>query len=82
MNDFKNINEIKPDILQTCQCSKLPSFAHESNQHLLIIQAYVNGCTERLKESTLDHNQLTDVLNKISHHADAISNRIHCMLTI
>lgn len=80
MNDFEHINELKLELPESCLCSKLPALAHQSNQHLLIIRTYINGCTERLKRSTLDSEQLTDVFKKISYHTDEISNIVQHLL--
>ena len=61
-----------------CQCNKMSAFLHEVAQSLLVIQAYANGCKERLKENILDNKQLTEALSVINEHTELIGTKIHC----
>lgn len=60
-----------------CQSDKMTSFLHELNQSLVVIQAYVNGCTERLEENNLSHEQLQTTLLKIKQHTELLGAKIH-----
>jgi hypothetical protein len=62
---------------KTCACSKIPSLVHELNQSLTIIYAYVNGCSERLKENSLDNKVLFDIFNKINKQTEIMKDKIH-----
>ncbi len=80
MDIFNQIIEVKFHQDATCQCSKIPTIIHELTQSLVVIQAYVNGCTERMKDNTLNHEQIAMVLGKINHHTEKISDKIYSML--
>ena len=65
-----------------CHCDKLPVFLHELNQSLLIIHAYVSGCSERIKVNGLNNEQLSAVFKSINEHTELINNKIHDVLNI
>ena len=64
---------------ETCQCSNIPVLAHELNQSLMIIYAYVNGCTERLKDNAIDQNDLFNIFDKINKQTQIMKEKIHKM---
>ena len=59
-----------------CQCSKLPILSHELTQSLMIINAYISGCNERIKKNTININEIVDVLNKMNKQVELISQRL------
>lgn len=63
-----------------CYCNKIPKIAHDLTQSLLIIQAYIKGCTVRLKENNLDLMALFYAFEKINEHIKIMSNKINCEL--
>ncbi len=58
---------------------KMSQFLHELAQPLLVIQAYVNGGSERNKQKNLTTEEIAFVFNKINEHINLISNQIRCM---
>ena len=72
--------EFKPyykDVI--CQCHKIPAFLHELTQSILVIHAYINGCNERLKTSTLENEHLGEAFSAISKQTEAIGFNIHSL---
>lgn len=60
-----------------CYCKKIPAFAHELNQTLLIINSYAKGCSERIKQNNLDLEQLLLTFEKISIQIQIMGQKIH-----
>lgn len=80
MDDFNRIKHAQLDTNKPCHCSQIPTMVHELSQSILVIHAYVCGCSERLKNSALDDDHLAVVLKKINHHLELISNKINLIL--
>ena len=59
--------------------NKMSSFLHELAQSLLVIQAYIHGCTERIKHNNLNSKQLEFIFVKLNEHTEIISNKLHSM---
>jgi len=72
------LNQESP--VEKCYCSKLPQLAHELNQSLLVIHAYVKGCSERSKLNSLNQEELNHVLNAINEQVIKMGNKIHAMI--
>lgn len=60
-----------------CYCKKIPAFAHELNQTLLIINSYAKGCAERIKQNNFDLEQLLLTFEKISTQIQIMGQQIH-----
>jgi hypothetical protein len=82
MNDLSRIKHHQPDKNTPCYCGQAPVIAHELSQSILVIRAYVTGCSERLKNTTLDYEQIGVVLGKINHHVELIGRKIDFLFGI
>lgn len=58
-------------------CNIVPQLAHELNQSLLIIHAYVKGCTERIKGGSLDLEQLNMAFSSINKQIQIMGDKIN-----
>lgn len=78
MNHYSSV--IGSNVTDTLEeSSKMVMFIHELSQSLLVIQAYVNGCHERIKQNNLNETQVEYVFDKIHEHTELMSNQIHFM---
>ena len=71
--------EFKPQVSVNCYCNEIPQFAHDLAQSLLIIHAYVIGCSERIKENHLDSEQLKKALNLINDQIKVMGDKIYSL---
>lgn len=53
MDDLNRIKHAQSDKNTPYHCSQIPTIVHELSQSILVIHAYVCGCSERLKNSNL-----------------------------
>jgi hypothetical protein len=60
----------------TCKCDTLFFLCHELAQSLQIVQAYLGGCNERLKNGELCHRQLADVLMIVNTQTELMNQQI------
>lgn len=76
----ERMSNVRPPRKTICYCNKLPQLSHELNQSLLIIRAYVKGCSERIKKDYLDLEQLSIALNAINEQITTMANTIHALI--